>query len=412
MQSPIVVYLAALVLVGCSSPPEKDPPDSEDTYPDYESAQSLISGEATFDSTLAAITWSKGLPIAGPDNLWLFLVADELGASTLLLEDQSPLTMEEGEGFYWLEVELENPGGLTYSFVTEGDGAVPDPSARHYGYAITEEISYVAPPTEEAHLQRWPEATHGELIPRTLRALVPPGDGPWPLLIATDGNNLFNPLASWGGWRIQDAVAGLDSPILVVGVDNTTERMWEYTHTTDTLEGQVYGGGGDEYADFIHEFVRPHLEETYSTGLVGLLGSSLGGLIALHINQRYPGEYDFVASLSGTLGWGRYNQNQSIMQELYLAYPSDDTVLYVDSGGGDGDGICEDQDGDGFVEDDPNNSDNYCVNRHFADAMADHGYEWNSTLHHWWEPGAPHNEGAWAERVHRPLGIFVDMADP
>lgn len=413
MGLPTAVSLGIMLFIGCGSPDDQVPPDPGDPYADYEAAQSLIEGESTLATTLSEIAWSNGLPIAGPENQWLFLVADELGASTLDLDDGSgPLAMEDGEGFFWLEVPLEDPVGLTYSFVTDDGVSLPDPWARSYGYAGTEEISYVAPPSGEAHLERWPEATDGVVISRTLRALVPAGEGPWPLLIAADGNNLFDPLAYSGGWRLQDAVADLDTPMLVVGVDNTVERMWEYTHTTDTIEGQLYGGGGDEYAAFIHDFVRPHLQESYpTTATLGLMGSSLGGLISLHINQLYPDDYDFVASLSGTLGWGRYGKQHKIMQQLYLAYPADDTVLYVDSGGSDGDGSCDDPDGDGFVEDDPNSSDNYCVNRQFADAMAAHGYVWNSTLHHWWEPNAPHNESAWAERVHRPLGIFSDLAD-
>jgi predicted alpha/beta superfamily hydrolase len=405
---------ALLLLAGCAGNAVVEPDETSEPYADYATALTLIDGEVELDTTLSAIAFSDGLPIRGPEHQWLFLATDELGASLLDLGKSStaPLPMNDGEGFYWLEVEIAEPEGLIYSFLTEEAESIPDPWARSYDYAGTEELSYVAPPIGEAHLERWPGATDGVVLPRTLRALVPAGDGPWHLLIAADGNNLFDPLAPWGGWRLQEAVAELDSEVLVVGVDNTVERMWEYTHTTDTMEGQVYGGGGDEYAAFVHEFVRPHLQGAYPTnGLVGLLGSSLGGLISLHINQLYPDEYDFVASMSGTLGWGRYNQNQTIMQELYLAFPADDTVLYVDSGGSDGDGVCQDQDGDGFVEDDPNNSDNYCVNRYFADAMADHGYEWNTTLHHWWEAGAPHNESAWAERVHRPLGIFVGLVE-
>jgi predicted alpha/beta superfamily hydrolase len=403
----------ALLLSGCATPPEENTPEAPASYADYSFAQSLLDGEGDLEDALFTIAWSSGLPIEAPDDHWLFLVSEELGAAVLQLNDGSaPLAMTPGEGFYWLEVPLDEPAGLTYSFVTESLEQLPDPWARSYDYADTAMVSYVRPPTEVPHLERWPLATDGLLAPRTLRALVPAGEGPWPLLIAADGNNLFDPLAMWGGWRLQEAVSALDTPMLVVGVDNTADRIWEYTHTTDTIDGQLYGGGGDEYAAFIQELVRPHLEASYPTaGPVGLLGSSLGGLIALHINQLYPSDYAFVASLSGTLGWGRYGKKHKIMQQLYLAYPADATVLYVDSGGSDGDGSCDDPDGDGYVEDDPNSTDNYCVNRHFADAMAAHGYEWNTTLHHWWEPDAPHNENAWAQRVHRPLALFADLAN-
>jgi hypothetical protein len=88
-------------------------------------------------------------------------------------------------------------------------------------------------------------------------------------------------------------------------------------------------------------------------------------------------------------------------------------VLYVDSGGGPGgDGVCTDPNGDGSPADDPDGADNYCTTRAFADAMAASGYAgyvWDVDLFHWWEPGAPHSESAWADRVARPLGIFVAL---
>ena len=116
--------------------------------------------------------------------------------------------------------------------------------------------------------------------------------------------------------------------------------------------------------------------------------------------------------MSGTLGWGRFDESATgpAIQEQYLAQDPLATVIFVDSGGGDGGDGCTDVDGDGLPEDDPNDSDNYCTNRAFADALAAHGYVWGETLHHWHEPGATHNEAAWAARVHRPLQIFADLA--
>jgi len=40
------------------------------------------------------------------------------------------------------------------------------------------------------------------------------------------------------------------------------------------------------------------------------------------------------------------------------------------------------------------------------DALLSVGYAFNVDLAHWWEPGAPYNEAAWAARVFRPLDIF------
>ena len=86
-------------------------------------------------------------------------------------------------------------------------------------------------------------------------------------------------------------------------------------------------------------------------------------------------------------------------------------MVFVDSGGSDGGDGCTDPDADGLPEDDPNQSDNYCTNRQFADALSGAGYTWNTDLYHWHEVDAPHNEAAWAARVDRPLGIFLSLDD-
>jgi predicted alpha/beta superfamily hydrolase len=239
---------------------------------------------------------------------------------------------------------------------------------------------------------------------------VPPGDGPWPVLWAHDGQNLFDPNGPFGSWALDAAVGGLDTPILVVGVDNTLYRFGDYTHTTDVIDGQTLGGNADAYAAFLVDVARPLMAEAYgASDLHGALGSSLGGLVSLHVATTDPAQWDFVASLSGTLGWGRFGASNETMQDRWLT-ATPDVVVYVDSGGDNGGDGCTDPDDDGFFEDDPNDADNFCTNRAFADALAANGYVWDETLYHWHESGAPHNEAAWGARVHRPLEIFAGLA--
>ncbi len=89
------------------------------------------------------------------------------------------------------------------------------------------EMSLIA--TEAAHLERYfavEDDAHG---PRTLHILVP-ADPVTHVLYVHDGQNLFDPEAMWGGWRVQDsAPAGL----LVVDINNTPARFEEYTHVTE-----------------------------------------------------------------------------------------------------------------------------------------------------------------------------------
>lgn len=385
---------------------------------DEELARALLAGDLAPEEVIPAVAWSGGWPVATGSDTWIFVHWYDGGSWELAGDFNGwiPEPMTQGAGFWWAEVALPSAAGVQYKFVGDGTDWIADPFARSYTYDDFGEISYVAPPVDSWRLDRWPAFAAADLEPRDVRVYVPAGSGPWPVLYAHDGQNLFAPDAIWGGWRLQDALATVE-PALVVGIDNTPARFDEYTHVADDIGyGGLMGGRGDDYVALVHEHLRPHIEAAYgSTGLDGLLGSSLGGLISLYVADRYPGQYDFVACLSGTLGWGAYadaGEGGPTMEALYLAAGHRDTALYLDSGGDAGaDGVCTDPDGDGSTEDDHDDADNYCVTRAFADAMSAEGYVWDADLWHWHEPGASHDEAAWADRVFRPLGLFLSLDD-
>ena len=135
------------------------------------------------------------------------------------------------------------------------------------------------------------------------------------------------------------------------------------------------------------------------------MGSSLGGLIALTTVMEQPQEWDYAASLSGTVGWGSLALSNDTVMERYVAMGWFGVPIYLDSGGSGGSG-CVDSDADGIQDDTHDASDNYCENRQMADALAEAGWTWQSSLWHWHESGAQHNEAAWAARVYRPVQIF------
>jgi hypothetical protein len=380
---------------------------------DEEIVRELIAGETEAKGVVADVAWSGGWPVKTGAGTWLFVQWDDTTSWQLAgdFNDWTPEPMNAEVGFYWAEVDIQEPSGAHYKFVDSQGVYSPDPVARSYTYDSNGEISYVSPDLSIWHLERWPEMASPEgLEARNLRVYVPAGTGPWPVLYLHDGQNVFDPESMWGGWRLQDAMAGLE-PALLVGIDNTGARMDEYTHVQDDI-GSVVGGLGDDYAAFVHSTVKPFVEAQYgSTGLDGVMGSSLGGLISLHIGHLYPDSFDFVGSLSGTLGWGAFGLGNPTMLDQYLTTGHRDFVLYLDSGGAAGGGLCEDLDGDGIVEDDPDAEDNYCTTRQFADEMAGLGYTWDQDLFHWWEADAPHNEMAWAERVDNPLSLFLSLDD-
>jgi len=307
----------------------------------------------------------------------------------------TPLTADQG--FSWAVIDAE-PGDA-YK-LSDGVLFEADPWARAYNYDPNGQLSLVWPSI--AHLERH-FVDGAALLDRRLRVWVPSG-APTHVLYVHDGQNLFDPNASWGGWNLQ---ASVPPQMLVVGIENTSDRFDEYTHVPDEVLGNIVGGAGDDYADWVESAIRPLVDSVYGEPpIIGIMGSSLGGLVSLHVALRHPGRYDFVASLSGTLGWGSRVLDNETMIERWQTAGLQGTAVYLDSGGS---GNCVDLDGDGIEDDDPNALDNYCETNQMRDVLAGVGYVYDLDLWHWYEQGAPHNEAAWAARVWRPLDIFAAL---
>lgn len=398
--------LAIVALVGCTGVKPvgggSGVDDSGDTGADTGAVPSaeeiLVTLRGDVEAGMLARS-TDGWPLAVEGGL-LFVHAAP-GAWSLAgdFEGWSGLPMTEDEGFSWIVAEVNGPSG--YKF-TDGADWVADPWSRQHTFDDFGEMSLVN--AEESHLERLFGVTDGTLRPRTVRAWVPAG-APTHVLYVHDGQNLFDPGAMWGGWHLQDSVP---AGVLVVGLDNTADRMEEYTHVEDLLDGEPYGGWGDRYAAFLQDDVRPLVAATWGEPpTVGVMGSSLGGLVSFHVADLYPGEYAFAASLSGTMGWGSIGAENETMIQRYAAAGHRDTALYLDSGGYGT--TCADADGDGTNDDDPEAADNYCENAQLRDVLAGVGYIFEADLWHWHEPGAAHNEAAWAERVWRPLEIFASL---
>lgn len=305
--------------------------------------------------------------------------------------------MKADAGFLWVVITVPT---VEHYKLTDKTTYQADPWARSYTYDANGEISLVAP--SAAHLDRWPGIGDAALEPRTLRVWVPAEPIKHELYVH-DGQNLFDPDAFFGGWHLQDTVP---PGMLLVGIDNTDARMDEYTHVPDVIGGQSLGGKGDAYADFLKNTVRPLIKKQYGEpGPVGLLGSSLGGLISFHIADHEPGEYAFAASMSGTMGWGSIGagiHNETLI-ERFQKHGHQQTVLYLDSGG---EGPCSDSDGDGIQDDSQTAGDNYCENAQLRDVLYGVGYTKDQDFFYGYTAGAMHNEAEWAARVHTPFQIF------
>eukprot|EP00027_Filamoeba_sp_ATCC50430_P000952 CAMPEP_0168555228 /NCGR_PEP_ID=MMETSP0413-20121227/8214_1 /TAXON_ID=136452 /ORGANISM="Filamoeba nolandi, Strain NC-AS-23-1" /LENGTH=393 /DNA_ID=CAMNT_0008586047 /DNA_START=74 /DNA_END=1255 /DNA_ORIENTATION=+ len=217
------------------------------------------------------------------------------------------------------------------------------------------------------------------------------------VLIMHDGQNLFNPETAFMGnaWYCQNTVdqqvvAGNMEEIVIVGVDNTADRIDEYTYSYDESEGA--GGKGDLYLDFLIDTVIPFIEGKYRVVMsrenVGILGSSLGGLISCYGGYTRPQAFSKAGCMSSSFWWNNEDFNNIILPK-YDA-PSDVT-FYLDSG------------------DSGNSNDDVTQTQTVRDHMLQLGYVANQTLFYYLDHGASHSETYWGARFWVPM---LDLYPP
>ncbi len=412
--------------------------DDDDATGDLGTIDGIVAalGAATpteADAVLHAVAWSQGWPVQ-EGTRWLFVTRIDGASSVALVGDFNlwnlgahPASSTAGGAFWWAEVDesefVAPPAGGRYKwYLAAGGGEFrAGDEATAYGYDEFGPFGYVAPPTDTRWAERFPALLTAALpLPRTVRGLLPPGFQPGSpsagrtrTILMHDGQNLFDPEAIGGGWRVDEALNGEAAwdDVVVLAVDNAADRLDVYGHVPDDIfdDGSSYGGRSGEYLALLADEVLPFARGRYGLVATGaslaMAGSSMGGLVTLEAARRWDGTLGCAAALSPTLGWGAFGTSASGAAALVNQWPDDpghgSTPLFLYSGGSEGNG-CVDTDGDG-VDEDSQDSDGYCVNVQFRDMLAGLGYVFEADLWHWWEPLAQHNEAAWAAQVSRML---------
>jgi predicted alpha/beta superfamily hydrolase len=225
---------------------------------------------------------------------------------------------------------------------------------------------------------------------RSLRIYLPPSyeenrGKRYPVLYMHDGQNLFDAKTAAYGveWGIDETVnrlvaTGVMDEVIVVGIDNTPDRIPEYTPCCDPK----YGGGKlAAYDAFVVDTVKPWVDKNYRTlpgkESTGLMGSSLGGIASVYIAQRHPDVFSKAGGVSSSFWW---NNRQFVAKP-----PKVPVKFYIDAGTKD----------DGLEE-----------TTLMHDAMVAQGYRESEDLLFYKAEGGSHNETSWAARVDKPLAWF------
>ncbi|MFH1502106.1 MAG: alpha/beta hydrolase-fold protein [Candidatus Eisenbacteria bacterium] len=237
---------------------------------------------------------------------------------------------------------------------------------------------------------------------RDVLVYLPPGydaepDRRYPVLYMHDGQNLFDAATSFIGveWSVDETVtrmveAGQIRPLIVVGIENTSDRAYEYTPAPDRARG---GGGASLYADFILNDLKPFIDRTYRTlpdrENTGVAGSSLGGIASLYLAWAHPNVFSRVAAMSTSYGWA----DSHILSFVAERKPPPGVRVWIDMGTAED---RSDRDGDGVP-------DIIKLHRRMRDILMEEGLPIPGRLKYVEDEGAVHNERAWSARFPRAL---------
>ncbi|MBK6948660.1 MAG: alpha/beta hydrolase [Haliscomenobacter sp.] len=134
----------------------------------------------------------------------------------------------------------------------------------------------------------------------------------FPVLYLQDGQNIFDAATSFAGeWYVDESMdqlqeAGVPGAI-IVAIDNGGElRMNEYSPWAHPRFGE---GEGAEYVQFIIETLKPFIDQHYRTlpgpEHTGIMGSSMGGLIALYAIVEYQDFFGKAGIFSPSLWYSK-----------------------------------------------------------------------------------------------------------
>src|SRR5262249_9464414 len=107
-----------------------------------------------------------------------------------------------------------------------------------------------------------------------------------------------------GEWKVDETLnaAAQDASIrelIVIGVENTLDRVWEYTG------GPLPNAGGDEYRALLIDELKPQIDAMLRTmpgrETTGIMGSPMGGHISAYISATRPDVYGMTGDVSTTV---------------------------------------------------------------------------------------------------------------
>ena len=220
----------------------------------------------------------------------------------------------------------------------------------------------------------------------------------YPVLYMHDGQNLFLNMGQFGSWHADTNVNNLIRfgkmrETIIVGVDNSSDRLCEYSPPQPTCTNACATPRGDKYAALLINELKPVVDASYRTlsdpDNTGILGSSMGGLISAWLGWAHAETYHKIGAMSSSF-WDCFpisspNSKRSIR-------------IYIDSG---------DHDSQGTI----GSSDSLLDTMGERDNLMQNGYVFNLDLDHTIGYGHWHSEQWWDVRSPRCFTFLFPASD-
>lgn len=232
---------------------------------------------------------------------------------------------------------------------------------------------------------------------RDVRVYLPPsyakGNRRYPVLYMHDGQNVFDASTAFvqQEWRADETAEALSAKgreLIIVAVDNNSDRRFEYTPFKAPIND--YQPRGDAYVSFLVKTLKPMIDAKYRTlpdrEHTGLAGSSLGGLITLYGALAHPDVFGFAGGFSSVLS----TADHSLFRWVEERPASKPLRIYLDQG-------------DREDESPARNLWNVELAEDMAKLLREHGHDVRVVI----AKGAHHNEDAWAPRLPAVLEWFL-----
>ncbi len=223
-------------------------------------------------------------------------------------------------------------------------------------------------------------------------------DAHYPVVYMHDGQNLFDPAAAFGGntWQIDTAMNtgatdGSIAEAIIIGAENTSARMSEYTPVPDPGYDDGGDGNGANYLKMLITELKPKIDATYRTipdrDHTFMMGSSLGGLITAYAGVERADIYGGVGVVSPSTWW----DNNWIIGEVGTigTHAVRANRVYLDSGNAGA------------------SNDDVTLTAQLAGVYEAQGYPLGATLDYLVQDGGQHSEIYWAQRAPGALAFLL-----